>query len=915
MPDVELCADYDQDGRLSGSSTEYAARSTGHGAIIAINIDRDGRALPSTARVGSVVALDHTMPTKTGNDNDPLPLDIIVSPNAVTNFASLSLCVSGDNADAVMLIDGRSRIVVPTQTQSNRVDFPLPLQQGRQNFKLEAKRVPGSPLGRASGALTVSVMGRDATGNVSNIDRGQFLLARFLVMDDLSTAQQVYTCNLPDNVPSVSDVRDALAGLSPAVELRIVEIADSLGDGWIQDQFQLGYMVTPAGTMRTILHMPRFRKNAQVGPSQRNLAELVRTHFPSTNFGLIDDFWQRQITIRHLGGATSVAFQVSEEAFRILHKVERTEHFLRDAIERLCEAAHNLNIPYPSQCNNLPRRTSSLPLIRLQLRELHQRIEQLVTRLLSAVSSSQEVGLRVLRTRARALVQELDREFRVTGTAGNEVFELALSLQTFRMEAMDVVDLYDTVIRMHDSLVYGGNIEASPPVSGHPFGKVVIGEGDNRPMDPPVRDLFDSNAAIQPVVTLDTAWLAVGHVDELIAFLLNRMEQDRHIVLRASPEVAFKLFDKAIELYLSGLPWYHPDKGRGSNWHPLTIARHLMNEGSHPITRLFRGKLWLHAHPRPPSGQPEEEGGEPTQDTGEILNPPEIYLRAVDWYKGLLGEILAPYYPDSDQDNHYYKAAISAWEIEFFEGGTNQAIIDDKMSELDKLLQREFADFPILKAPVLFDRAPELSDGATVAFTPNLVNLQYVNGTVLIPNSFGPRMQTGDAVQVIQHVLQEENLGTLASKMSIRYLQRQRLNISEIWINRDVDSGRYAGPFYTAADLAEEFRDGFPGVNTTDIEQRIRRANRTSFDASGTLKDGWRKILIPENTVDLFQAYTHVILDSLKLRVRWIDSWFYHVRFGEIHCGTNVLRRVPAVRTHWWSRITPQASGAAPKDP
>src|SRR4029079_19315340 len=116
------------------------------------------------------------------------------------------------------------------------------------------------------------------------------------------------------------------------------------------------------------------------------------------------------------------------------------------------------------------------------------------------------------------------------------------------------------------------------------------------------------------------------------------------------------------------------------------------------------------------------------------------------------------------------------------------------------------------------------------------------------------------AVQVIQHVLRQQNLGSLAGNVSTRYFQRQRLNVTMVWINPDVDGGRFSGPFQTAADLAQEFRDGFPGVSSDDIAQRIRRANRTAFDASGQLRSGWHNLLIPETTVDLFQAYTHVIL-------------------------------------------------------
>jgi hypothetical protein len=52
--------------------------------------------------------------------------------------------------------------------------------------------------------------------------------------------------------------------------------------------------------------------------------------------------------------------------------------------------------------------------------------------------------------------------------------------------------------------------------------------------------------------------------------------------------------------------------------------------------------------------------------------------------------------------------------------------------------------------------------------------------------------------------------------------------------------------------------------------------------------------------VDLFEAAILAVTDELGLTVAWIDSWFYHLRHGEIHCGTNVLRAPPKLKTPVW---------------
>jgi Protein-arginine deiminase (PAD) len=75
------------------------------------------------------------------------------------------------------------------------------------------------------------------------------------------------------------------------------------------------------------------------------------------------------------------------------------------------------------------------------------------------------------------------------------------------------------------------------------------------------------------------------------------------------------------------------------------------------------------------------------------------------------------------------------------------------------------------------------------------------------------------------------------------------------------------------------------------VMDRIRRANPNVFDDRGKITAAdWVKVVIPEETVDIFELYTQVVLESLGMSVEWVDSWYYHAHSGGIHCGTNVLR-------------------------
>jgi protein-arginine deiminase len=52
--------------------------------------------------------------------------------------------------------------------------------------------------------------------------------------------------------------------------------------------------------------------------------------------------------------------------------------------------------------------------------------------------------------------------------------------------------------------------------------------------------------------------------------------------------------------------------------------------------------------------------------------------------------------------------------------------------------------------------------------------------------------------------------------------------------------------------------------------------------------------------VDLFEQDLRRRLSGLGLTLTFVDDWdTYHVRLGEVHCGTNTLRR-PASPPRWW---------------
>lgn len=869
MGDVELHADYDRDGRLTGRESEYAARATPPGAILGVNLDRDGRALPETPRAGAPVALDHTRPTRPAQDDELLP--ILVRIEADLPFAALRLRIVADDAAAIGLLDEDRHVLRAEGRRDRQAEFALPLSRGEHRFFLEASRIPGSPNGAPNGAFTVSVIGDDTV-----LDTGHFTVAPFFVLDDGAPAEAVFICTAPDNGAAIRHVADAVGR-----KLRVIGVEECSADTWMQDQFQLGYVATAKDATRVLLHLPRIRRNAQLAPGSKNLAQLVRAHFPSTDLGLVDDLWNRTVDIHHRDGSTPVSIEASEEVFRIFKSVSSTEEFLRSMTDRMCAALGRNPPPRPDEPLPLSRSLQALRPLELEMRAYAEMV--------SATGKFDAVEIDAMLDRARVKVAEAGKHLRRAGTR----IVLTLSGSTFHMDDAEIDALMHELARIHDAVVYGGNIEASPPTADAPFGKVVIGSTEDRPMDSPLRELLAANQRLQPVVEIDTSWLAVAHVDELIAFVDSSKSSGPPVIFRASPEVAYRLLFAATDVY------ERDSDGEVQTWaafQPHIVTRHGMNRGKHPITRMFRGKSWMHVHPPRETEDDAATGAEGSE-------PPQIYLNLVHWHAA--ADIVSPvrYVPGSSLPRDYYAAKMTIWEAMYFED-VNETIEKTKLQPLDDQLQREFPDFPIRRVPVLFDDAPLVSDavpaGATTAFTPNLANLQRVGDVVLIPRPFGPRMSPADAAIVISAVLRQQKLDGIASRITPAFFAREGLDVLSIWMNRDPDGMEYRQAVRTLAQVAEELEDSFPqGTPLEERKQRIRRANPRSFEGEN-LARGWQKILVPGKSVDLFEAYTHALLRDQGCTPAWIDTWYYHVRHGEIHCGTNVLRAVPKDRRKWW---------------
>ncbi|HVE73337.1 MAG TPA: protein-arginine deiminase family protein [Thermoanaerobaculia bacterium] len=856
-------------------------------AILGLNVDRDSRTLPSKPVAGASVGGDHTRPTRTGGDDELLMVEVRIAKSALEMYERLLLRIRGD-ADPILLDDTRRPM-----TQSGAFEYELPREAGTHRFHLEASEPP-SPQKPDSGAFTLTAYGI-AGGEETALAARAFRVAPLLFLGDDAPVVAVYMAHCPDNGPAIRDVRDAIG-----TKLRLIARKDCASDAWIQDQFQLAAVVTPRRAMPTLVHMPRVGKNAAINTDERNLSQVVRSHFPSRNLGVIQDLWDRTVEVVDGEGMQLVRFEDTLRILRAFKSISLTGEHLTSVVKRLSELLGR------KRKKSAPPTTVTDALY--GLRQLEIELDAIAN---EAAAKLPHEDLAELVKTAKAKV----RDAFAHATYGFGHVRLSWMIDgkelSYVMPDSDAGDLWDRLELIHDSVTYGGNIEVSPPHPGAPFGMVVIGTSQERPMDPDVRKMFGDATSLQPVIEVDTSWLAVAHVDELISF----MPGTTPVIFRAAPEIARRLMIVAASLYAED------GDDLWDKWHPLIDVRHDMHRGTHPMTRMFRGKMWLHEHPVRESQWP---GSDATISGAE---PPNIYLKMYDWHSRAGPGSPVRYHFGSKTRRDYYPAKMSIYELMYFETCFTNRLVDKRLESLDQQLRSELPRFPIRKVPVLFDdemltgeecanQSRALSVGATTALTPNMVNLQLVDDVVLVPNPFGPRMALEDAAKVVRSVLREEKLDSIANMVTPEWFEKQHLHTVKVWISRRQDEEGYEQTIRSITQIADEFQDSFPlGTPPAARVEAIRKANLSAFgpkkltseedpknDWPLELRDGWHHLTIPgTKSVDLFQAYTHALIVAQGKRPAWIDAWYYHVRHGEIHCGTNALRRVPAGWGKWWA--------------
>jgi outer membrane protein OmpA-like peptidoglycan-associated protein len=435
--------------------------------------------------------------------------------------------------------------------------------------------------------------------------------------------------------------------------------------------------------------------------------------------------------------------------------------------------------------------------------------------------------------------------------------------------------------RASDGIDFGGNLEVSPPVGKKtpkldrevsglvagpsvkehdrpaPFGKIILGDCGNkagetnfRPAEPEFHDFLHAQR-VQPVLPLDTSWLAVGHVDEFMSFVRSTNSRG-FVMLLAEVECMTRVLkevkkvDGAATMHagkyeIPGTRWKY-DEEFVEDWLSGMGALKLYSESIEiqkltPIRDRLKAGLDL--------------------DDDLILPIPTYFLPA------------DPAKPLGDRDNRTVARNV---------GMVNLLVVNNHL-----MVPRPFG--PRLE-PAKAKEAVEATLKAVFGASPPATKLPPADGHFVWA-------RPGESLKQIAMYFARPTGASEAHVLD----QRKKL-IDELKADGTDTSG-----------LAADYQDAISDLMDAILDDPQNKSAVTPIDTVAPAPDrefsSWMRIHIPLPTIDVIEGYMLSILEGAGNTVHFIDDFeCYHALKGEVHCGTNAKRRPPeetaSFTDRWW---------------
>jgi hypothetical protein len=405
---------------------------------------------------------------------------------------------------------------------------------------------------------------------------------------------------------------------------------------------------------------------------------------------------------------------------------------------------------------------------------------------------------------------------------------------------------------------HGGNIEVSAPTPNYPWGRVVIGSVDDQ-------DILDFLTAqiYQPYIMFDTTWLLVGHIDEVISFI--PYSGGVKVLIAESTSTLNTL--------------------QGMNTEDTGTATEATATSLTDNNKQWTANDWT--------------GGFVKITLGTGLNQ----VRQIGSNTATLINVTRNWSTTPDDTSQYELTSRSAYRAMYFEGAEDcgvvtSATINSITDETKNWTPGCWAG----GAVIVTDIDGYLDDRVRIASnTENTLNLQSNLDEIPGDNIRYIVVETPKLKDQEPGVPDEAvppwsvHVRAYCKPARAAYFTEVQDNIEIIKISLGLELGLSPSDFIKIpAIFAPKIRNGnvyfyhsMPGVVNSLIADNVIVVP---------------KPFGPRNNagLDVFEEQVISTLAGSNLSVEFVDDWDYHKLFGEIHCGTNVLRKPSPSDIPWW---------------
>ncbi|MGB3508350.1 MAG: protein-arginine deiminase domain-containing protein [Microcoleaceae cyanobacterium] len=170
-----------------------------------------------------------------------------------------------------------------------------------------------------------------------------------------------------------------------------------------------------------------------------------------------------------------------------------------------------------------------------------------------------------------------------------------------------------------------GNMEVTPPLPDYPMGRVYYGKADGVGMNPEIIDFIKAQQIQGPPVDIDTSWLMIRHVDEILSFIPSKF--GKPLMLIVSPEAGVKLLE---EMNQQGYGQAAINRGLGTQ---INVRKALKNK------KLIQHNLYLQQEKINPLIQKLKEEFNLSDD--QIIQVPAMFgYSGYAWWPNMVNSVV-----------------------------------------------------------------------------------------------------------------------------------------------------------------------------------------------------------------------------------------------------------------------------------